>query len=168
MSYAASASALRLASLAYRKRRGAGRFLSTGRRIGPARADRLGAAAPADQLDRNHARGRDSGDPGHSGVRLVVPVIQSSRQPRLGRKLRRAHRVCYLVDPGADRDPVGWGHLGSHQLDPCAPIPSDTKPLRVEVVALDWKWLFVYPDQGIAAVNQLVVPVGTPIEFRLT
>jgi cytochrome o ubiquinol oxidase subunit 2 len=58
--------------------------------------------------------------------------------------------------------------IGSHQLDPRAPIPADTKPLRVEVVALDWKWLFIYPDQGIAAVNQLVVPVGTPIEFRLT
>jgi len=58
--------------------------------------------------------------------------------------------------------------ISSHQLDPRAPIPADTKPLRVEVVALDWKWLFIYPDQGIAAVNQLVVPVGTPIEFRLT
>jgi cytochrome o ubiquinol oxidase subunit 2 len=41
-------------------------------------------------------------------------------------------------------------------------------PLRVEVVALDWKWLFIYPDQGIAAVNQLVLPVGTPVHFRLT
>ena len=58
--------------------------------------------------------------------------------------------------------------IGSHQLDPRAPIPADTKPLRIEVVALDWKWLFIYPDHGIAAVNQLVVPVGTPIEFRLT
>jgi cytochrome o ubiquinol oxidase subunit 2 len=58
--------------------------------------------------------------------------------------------------------------IGSHQLDPRAPIPADIKPLRVEVVALDWKWLFIYPDQRIAAVNQLVVPVGTPIEFRLT
>jgi cytochrome o ubiquinol oxidase subunit II len=58
--------------------------------------------------------------------------------------------------------------IGSHQLDPRVPIPADTKPLRVDVVALDWKWLFIYPDQGIAAVNQLVVPVGTPIEFRLT
>jgi cytochrome o ubiquinol oxidase subunit 2 len=58
--------------------------------------------------------------------------------------------------------------IGSHQLDPRAPIPADAKPLRVDVVALDWKWLFIYPDQGIAAVNQLVVPVGTPIEFRLT
>jgi len=58
--------------------------------------------------------------------------------------------------------------IGSHQLDPRAPIPADAKPLRVDVVALDWKWLFIYPDQGIAAVNQLVVPVGTPVDFTLT
>jgi cytochrome o ubiquinol oxidase subunit II len=58
--------------------------------------------------------------------------------------------------------------IGSHQLDPRAPVPVDAKPLRVQVVALDWKWLFIYPDQGIAAVNQLVVPIGTPIDFRLT
>ena len=61
---------------------------------------------------------------------------------------------------------VTW--IGSHQLDPRAPIPTDTKPLRVDVVALDWKWLFIYPDQGIAAVNQLVVSAGTPVQFRLT
>ena len=58
--------------------------------------------------------------------------------------------------------------ISSHQLDPRAPIPANAKPLRVEVVALDWKWLFIYPDQGIAAVNQLVIPVGTPVSFRLT
>jgi cytochrome o ubiquinol oxidase subunit II len=58
--------------------------------------------------------------------------------------------------------------IGSHQLDPRAPIPADSNPLRVDVVALDWKWLFIYPDQGIAAVNQLIVPVGTPVNFRLT
>jgi cytochrome o ubiquinol oxidase subunit II len=58
--------------------------------------------------------------------------------------------------------------IGSHQLDPRAPIQGKAGPLRVEVVALDWKWLFIYPDQGIAAVNQLVVPVGAPLEFRLT
>src|SRR5712675_137122 len=61
---------------------------------------------------------------------------------------------------------VSW--IGSHQLDPKAPIAADAKPLRVDVVALDWKWLFIYPDQGIAAVNQLVVPAGTPVQFRLT
>jgi cytochrome o ubiquinol oxidase subunit 2 len=58
--------------------------------------------------------------------------------------------------------------IGSHQLDPRAPIPGNTDPLRVDVVALDWKWLFIYPDQGVAAVNQLVIPAGTPVEFRLT
>ena len=58
--------------------------------------------------------------------------------------------------------------IGSHQLDPRAPIPGNSDPLRVDVVALDWKWLFIYPDQGVAAVNQLVIPAGTPVEFRLT
>jgi len=58
--------------------------------------------------------------------------------------------------------------IGSHQLDPRAPIPAKADPLRVDVVALDWKWLFIYPDQGIAAVNQLVIPAGTPVDFRLT
>src|SRR5262249_20716830 len=58
--------------------------------------------------------------------------------------------------------------IGAHQLDPHAPIPGKSDPLRVDVVALDWKWLFVYPDQGVAAVNQLVIPVGTPVQFRLT
>jgi len=58
--------------------------------------------------------------------------------------------------------------IGSHQLDPRAPIPAHADPLRVEVVALDWKWLFIYPDQGIAAVNQLIIPAATQIEFRLT
>jgi cytochrome o ubiquinol oxidase subunit 2 len=61
---------------------------------------------------------------------------------------------------------VSW--IGSHQLDPRAPIPASAPPLRVDVVALDWKWLFIYPDQGVAAVNQLVVPTGTPLQFRLT
>jgi cytochrome o ubiquinol oxidase subunit II len=58
--------------------------------------------------------------------------------------------------------------IASHQLDPRAPIPGNAEPLRVDVVALDWKWLFIYPDQGIAAVNQLVIPAGTPVNFRLT
>ena len=61
---------------------------------------------------------------------------------------------------------VAW--IGSHQLDPRAPIASNAKPIRVDVVSLDWKWLFIYPDQRIAAVNQLVVPAGTPVSFRLT
>ena len=58
---------------------------------------------------------------------------------------------------------VTW--IGSHQLDPRAPIAANAKPLEVDVVSLDWKWLFIYPDQGIAAVNQLVIPAGTPVSF---
>jgi cytochrome o ubiquinol oxidase subunit II len=61
---------------------------------------------------------------------------------------------------------VTW--IGSHQLDPRAPIAANAKPLQVDVAALDWKWLFIYPDQGIAALNQLVIPAGTPVNFRLT
>jgi cytochrome o ubiquinol oxidase subunit 2 len=61
---------------------------------------------------------------------------------------------------------IAW--IGSHDLDPAKPLPSPAPPLRVEVVSLDWKWLFIYPDQGIATVNQLVVPAGTSINFRLT
>ena len=61
---------------------------------------------------------------------------------------------------------VAW--MGSHELDPRKPIASDVAPLRVQVVSLDWKWLFIYPDHGIATVNQLTVPVGTPVSFELT
>jgi cytochrome o ubiquinol oxidase subunit II len=61
---------------------------------------------------------------------------------------------------------VAW--VGSYDLDPPKPIASTVKPVRVQVVSLDWKWLFIYPDQGIATVNQLTVPVGTPISFELT
>jgi len=61
---------------------------------------------------------------------------------------------------------IAW--IGSHDLEPSKPLPSSKPPLKVDVVSLDWKWLFIYPDQGIASVNQLVVPAGTPVSFRLT
>jgi cytochrome o ubiquinol oxidase subunit II len=61
---------------------------------------------------------------------------------------------------------VAW--TGSHQLDPARKLMADAQPIRIEVVSLDWKWLFIYPDQRIATVNQLVVPTGVPIEFMLT
>jgi cytochrome o ubiquinol oxidase subunit 2 len=61
---------------------------------------------------------------------------------------------------------VAW--TGSHLLDPGRKLQVDAKPLRIEVVSLDWKWLFIYPEQHVATVNELVVPVGTPIEFSLT
>jgi cytochrome o ubiquinol oxidase subunit II len=61
---------------------------------------------------------------------------------------------------------VAW--IGSHDLDPAKPLASKTPPLEIQVVSLDWKWLFIYPDQGVASVNQLVVPAGVPLHFALT
>ena len=61
---------------------------------------------------------------------------------------------------------VAW--VGSHDLSPRKPIASTVKPLRIQVASLDWKWLFIYPDQGIASVNRLTIPVGTPVSLELT
>jgi cytochrome o ubiquinol oxidase subunit 2 len=61
---------------------------------------------------------------------------------------------------------VAW--TSSHQLDPYRPIASANKPIRVDVASLDWKWLFIYPDLGIASVNELAFPAGTPVRFHLT
>jgi cytochrome o ubiquinol oxidase subunit 2 len=61
---------------------------------------------------------------------------------------------------------VAW--VGSYDLDPPRPIASAVKPLKVQVVALDWKWLFIYPEQSVASVNLLMIPVATPVSFELT
>lgn len=56
----------------------------------------------------------------------------------------------------------------THQLDPCRPLPSGQPPLQIQVVGLDWKWLFIYPEPGIATVNELAIPVGRPVHLTLT
>ena len=61
---------------------------------------------------------------------------------------------------------ITW--IGSHDLEPSKPLDSPVKPVEVQVVSLDWKWLFIYPEQGVATVNQLVVPAGTPVSYKLT
>src|SRR5262245_58760244 len=61
---------------------------------------------------------------------------------------------------------IAW--IGSHDLDPPRPIASQTPPVEIQVVALDWKWLFIYPKDGVASVNRLVVPAGTPLSFTIT
>jgi len=70
---------------------------------------------------------------------------------------------------------ITW--VSTHKLDPYRPldridaqrlIGTDVTPLRVDVVAMDWKWLFIYPDYGIATVNELAAPVDRPIQFQLT
>ncbi len=61
---------------------------------------------------------------------------------------------------------ITW--VTTHQLDPYKKLASNVEPIRVQVVALQWKWLFLYPDQGVASVNELKVPAKTPINFELT
>ena len=70
---------------------------------------------------------------------------------------------------------ITW--ISTHKLDPfrpldridaSRPVAADVKPLVVQVVALDWKWLFIYPEQGIATVNEMAAPVDRPIQFRIT
>ncbi|MGZ5096346.1 MAG: ubiquinol oxidase subunit II, partial [Burkholderiales bacterium] len=61
---------------------------------------------------------------------------------------------------------VAW--IGAHQLDPAKPIEGSAKPLTIQAVSLDWKWLFIYPDQQVATINTLTVPFGVPLQFQLT
>lgn len=61
---------------------------------------------------------------------------------------------------------VTW--VTSHSLDPYKPLTSPKTPVRVQAVAMDWKWLFIYPEQNIASVNEVVIPTDTPVEFTIT
>ena len=61
---------------------------------------------------------------------------------------------------------IAWD--SSHTLDPYRPLDSRVKPLRIEAVALDWKWLFIYPDQKVATVNEVAFPANVPVEFHIT
>src|ERR1700722_15753011 len=61
---------------------------------------------------------------------------------------------------------VAW--IGAHDLDPAKAIAGSQKPLRIQVVSLDWKWLFLYPEQNVASINTLTVPAGVPLQFELT
>ena len=56
----------------------------------------------------------------------------------------------------------------SHALDPYRPLTSKVKPIRIDAVALDWKWLFIYPDQKVATVNEVAFPANVPVEFHIT
>ena len=61
---------------------------------------------------------------------------------------------------------IAW--ISAHLLDPAEPLKSKAEPLEVEVVSLDWKWLFIYPQQNVASVNRMVVPVGVPLNLKIT
>ncbi len=93
------------------------------------------------------------------------------------------HKATYTPDAEDNHwlEAVWWGipiviigilgvtaWITTHELDPHKPLVSDVPAINVQVVALQWKWLFLYPDQHIATVNQLKIPAGTPINFDIT
>ena len=61
---------------------------------------------------------------------------------------------------------IAW--ISSHLLDPAVPLKSKAEPVEVQVVSLDWKWLFIYPHQNVASINRMVVPAGVPLDLKIT
>ncbi len=61
---------------------------------------------------------------------------------------------------------LAW--IYSHSLDPFKPLPSRASPITIQAVSLNWKWLFIYPDQGVASINQIAIPTNVPVDFYLT
>ena len=133
------------------------------------RRRRQGQHDDPDRLARHHAGDRRADDRRDPRFRMVVPGVQheSALSARLG--LFRPDRAGRLVDPAADDHAPGrrgLDRLARARSGKAAAVRRT--PLEVQVVSLDWKWLFIYPDQGVASVNQLVVPAGVPMHFSLT
>ena len=100
---------------------------------------------------------------------MVVSGIQSSRETCLDWTYSGPIEVLVWGVPAAVimfLGGIAW--IGSHDLDPGKPIESPNAPLEVQVIALDWKWLFIYPEFGIATVNRLVIPANRPLALELT
>lgn len=114
---------------------------------------------------------------------VVIPVFTLLIVISLKYREKNAHKAKYTPDWDGNRllETIWWGipiaiifvlsvitWVTSHQLDPMKPLASSTPALNVQVVALQWKWLFIYPDQHVASVNHLVIPEKTPISFSIT
>jgi hypothetical protein len=116
----------------------------------------------------HHDGYRFADHPRHARLRMVVPCLKSAGQVPVHLGLLRTAGSHRLGDPALVvlfLGGIGW--IGSHDLDPYQRLDSSNPPLEVEVVSMDWKWLFIYPDQGIASVSELIVPAGRPVHVRL-
>ncbi len=117
-----------------------------------------------------------------TGVMLAVALPVFVLTAYIARKYRATNRRArYTPNEDGNRslELVWWGipiaivgllsvvaWRTSHSLDPFRPL-DDTAPYRVQVIALEWKWLFIYPDYKTASVNELAIPVGQPVEFSI-
>lgn len=113
---------------------------------------------------------------------VVVPVIvmtfvfayryrATNKKARYSPRWASSHKIEAVVwgVPFLIICVLGWVTWETtHALDPYRPLDSDVPPVNVQVVATDWKWLFIYPDLGIASVNELAIPVNTPVSFTVT
>lgn len=94
---------------------------------------------------------------------------------------KKHHKYSPAWDSSTSAEAVWWGlpalligilsvviWTSSHDLDPYKPLTSDKTPVKVQVVALQWRWLFIYPEEGVASINRLVIPEDTPINFTIT
>jgi cytochrome o ubiquinol oxidase subunit 2 len=114
---------------------------------------------------------------------VIVPVYIMTAVIAIKYRESRQDKEKYTPDWDTHRglEAIWWGipcliifilavitWQSSHSLDPYKPLASAKQPLTVQVIALDWKWLFIYPEQRIASVNELALPVNTPVHFDIT
>jgi cytochrome o ubiquinol oxidase subunit 2 len=102
---------------------------------------------------------------------VIIPtfifLFVTVRQKSPPKKWQMKQSILWLVPTSviAIMAVVTW--QAAHKLDPYQPLKSEFKPLTIQVVALDWKWLFIYPEQGIATLNYVQFPAAIPIHFTL-
>lgn len=112
---------------------------------------------------------------------IIVPVF--SLTLFIAIRYRESNKATYRPDWGHSKilETIWWGvpilliailsiiiWQSSHSLDPSKPLTSSQPPLKVQVIALQWRWLFIYPDEGIATVNRLEIPTNRTVEFKIT
>ena len=117
------------------------------------------------------------------GMTVIIPVFVMAIVIAYRYREDNPKKVAYTPDWSSHRvaEFIWWGIpiaiigiLGvvtwrsTYQLDPYKALASSKKPLTVQVVSLDWKWLFIYPEQGVASVNLAPIPVGTSVDFEIT
>lgn len=109
-------------------------------------------------------------------VFVLVPILLWRYRLRGGKgqyaprwEYARALELIMWGVPVAIVAVLGWQLVrNTYMLDPYRRIDPEAPAIRIEAVAMNWKWLFIYPEQGIATVDHLTIPIGTPVEFRLT
>lgn len=132
------------------------------------RADQRGQPDPAGRVAGHHAGHRGADNSRDERVCLVVSRFERKGSPLAWEFSGRIELVVWAIPLLTILLLAGVAWIGSHAFDPYKPILGQGEPLEVQVVSLDWKWLFIYPEKGIASVNELAVPAGRALHFTHT